>query len=147
MAKNLLKMKMRMMMMMIFPHLLMFLNLLSQFGLRFDDIRWQNHINSLKPLGLNILLNSCCKSPVRCLRFADHTGLLSLSYNSVPLPFLEDAYVFLSPINSTFRVPSHSHSFLSISKEKPIPNMICLITKEEHSGSLQLLTQDQQTLF
>ena len=36
--------------------------------------------------GLNILLNSCCKSPVKCLRFADHTGLLSLSYNSVPLP-------------------------------------------------------------
>ncbi|XP_078346969.1 transmembrane protein 94-like isoform X3 [Oculina patagonica] len=137
----------------------------SQFGLRFDDIRWQNHINSLKPLGLNILLNSCCKSPLRYLRFADHTGLLSLSYNSVPLPsyrrclcllgkeigFMERAlqlfskqkYIFAvqSPINSTFRVPIHSHSFLSISKEKPIPNMIGLITKEEHSGSLQLLTQ------
>lgn len=137
----------------------------SQFGLRFDDVRWQNHLNSLKPLGLNILLNSCCKSPVRCLRFADHTGLLSLSYNSVPLPsyrrclcllgkeigFMERAlqlfnkqkYIFAvqSPINSTFRVPIHSHSFLTISKEKPIPNMICLLAKEEHSGSLQLLTQ------
>ncbi|XP_027057487.1 transmembrane protein 94-like isoform X1 [Pocillopora damicornis] len=137
----------------------------SQFGLRFDDIRWQNHINSLKPLGLNILLNSCCKSPVRCLRFADHTGLLSLSYNSVPLPFFrrclcllgkeigfmeralqlfsKQKYIFAvqSPINSTLRVPIHSHSFLSISKERPIPTMVCLITKENNSGSLQLLTQ------
>lgn len=137
----------------------------SQFGLRFDDIRWQKHINSLKPLGLNILLNSCCKSPVQSLRFADHTGLLSLSYNPSPLPcyrrclcllgkeigFMERAlqlfskqrYIFAvqSPANSTFRYSLHSHSFLSISKEKPIPNMICLVIKEERTGALQLLTQ------
>lgn len=137
----------------------------SQFGIRFDDVRWQNHINSLKPLGLNILLNSCCKSPVQSLRFADHTGLLSLSYNPLALPcyrrclcllgkemgfmeralqlFTKQQYIFAvqSPVNSTFRYSFHSHSFLSISKEKPIPNMVCLVAKEERTGALQLLTQ------
>ena len=36
--------------------------------------------------------------------------------------------------NSTFRFPIHSHSFLSVSKEKPIPNMICLVAKEKRTG-------------
>ena len=30
----------------------------SQFGIRFDDVRWQNHINSLKPLVRTLILFS-----------------------------------------------------------------------------------------
>ena len=32
---------------------------LTAFGLQFDDVSWKRHIPSLKPLGLNILLNTC----------------------------------------------------------------------------------------
>ena len=32
---------------------------LSPFRLQFDDQTWKQHLNSLKPLGLAILLNTC----------------------------------------------------------------------------------------
>lgn len=32
---------------------------LSPFRLHFDDPTWKQHLNSLKPLGLEILLNTC----------------------------------------------------------------------------------------
>ena len=58
---------------------------------------WENYyLSSSSFQGLNILLNSCCKSPVRCLRFADHTGLLSLSYNPVPLPCYRRYFLLLN---------------------------------------------------
>ncbi|XP_072029353.1 LOW QUALITY PROTEIN: transmembrane protein 94-like [Amphiura filiformis] len=42
-------------------------------GLQFDDRNWERHINSLKPMGLNILLNTCHEGTVdRYSHFLDH---------------------------------------------------------------------------
>lgn len=35
---------------------------MSPFRLQFDDHTWKQHLNSLKPLGLAILLNTCNKA-------------------------------------------------------------------------------------
>lgn len=40
----------------------------SPFRLQFDDPSWKQHLNSLKPLGLAILLNTCnMDTQVDCL--------------------------------------------------------------------------------
>lgn len=45
----------------------------------FDDSGWQNHLPSLKPLGLNILLNLCNVTVTQQLcRFSDHLSNLAL---------------------------------------------------------------------
>jgi len=42
----------------------------SPFKLHFDDVSWKQHLSSLKPLGLAILLNTCnANSQVRMLDF------------------------------------------------------------------------------
>ncbi|XP_074647794.1 transmembrane protein 94-like isoform X2 [Tubulanus polymorphus] len=43
------------------------------YGLLFDDPNWKNHIDSLKPLGLNILLNTCnTELADEYTKFSDH---------------------------------------------------------------------------
>ena len=45
----------------------------ENFFVHFDDERWQQHLPSLKPLGLNILLNTCNESVEDSYtKFADH---------------------------------------------------------------------------
>uniref|UniRef100_A0A672LSQ8 Transmembrane protein 94 n=1 Tax=Sinocyclocheilus grahami TaxID=75366 RepID=A0A672LSQ8_SINGR len=48
-------------------------------SIQFDDSGWQNHLPSLKPLGLNILLNLCNTTITQQLcRFSDHLSNLAL---------------------------------------------------------------------
>ena len=48
-------------------------------SIQFDDLAWQCHLPSLKPLGLNILLNLCNASVTRQLCcFSDHLSNLAL---------------------------------------------------------------------
>lgn len=48
-------------------------------SIQFDDSGWQNHLSSLKPLGLNILLNLCNATITQQLcRFSDHLSNLAL---------------------------------------------------------------------
>lgn len=48
-------------------------------SIQFDDSGWQGHLPSLKPLGLNILLNLCNASVTQQLcRFSDHLSNLAL---------------------------------------------------------------------
>ncbi|XP_051969183.1 transmembrane protein 94-like isoform X2 [Xyrauchen texanus] len=48
-------------------------------SIQFDDLGWQNHLSSLKPLGLNILLNLCNSTVTQQLcRFSDHLSNLVL---------------------------------------------------------------------
>ena len=62
-------------------------------------------------------------------------GLGNLEEEMIILVDLCGCWVVSSSFqNSTFRFPIHSHSFLSVSKEKPIPNMICLVAKEKRTG-------------
>lgn len=48
-------------------------------SIQFDDLSWQCHLPSLKPLGLNIMLNLCNASATQQLcRFSDHLSNLAL---------------------------------------------------------------------
>lgn len=48
-------------------------------SIQFDDLSWQCHLPSLKPLGLNIMLNLCNASITQQLcRFSDHLSNLAL---------------------------------------------------------------------
>ncbi|KAM6050760.1 transmembrane protein 94 isoform 5-T5 [Chlamydotis macqueenii] len=54
--------------------------------IQFDDSNWQMHLNSLKPLGLNVLLNLCNASVTEHLcRFSDHLCNIALqeTHNAV----------------------------------------------------------------
>lgn len=54
--------------------------------IQFDDSNWQMHLNSLKPLGLNVLLNLCNASVTeRLCRFSDHLCNIALqeTHNAV----------------------------------------------------------------
>lgn len=59
----------------------------SPFKLEFDDHEWKNHLNSLKPLGLGILLNTCCaKTQFSYSKFCGHITASSLiDKNLVPV--------------------------------------------------------------
>lgn len=47
--------------------------------IQFDDSNWQLHLTSLKPLGLNVLLNLCSASVTeRLCRFSDHLCNIAL---------------------------------------------------------------------
>lgn len=55
-------------------------------SIQFDDLSWQCHLPSLKPLGLNIMLNLCNVGVTQQLcRFADHLSNMALqeSHGSV----------------------------------------------------------------
>ncbi|CRL04759.1 CLUMA_CG017819, isoform A [Clunio marinus] len=58
----------------------------SPFKLEFDDHEWKNYINSLKPLGLAILVNTCCeKTQFSYSKFCGHITASSLiDKNLVP---------------------------------------------------------------
>lgn len=48
-------------------------------SIQFDDSGWQGHLSSLKPLGLNIMLNLCNAQVTQQLcRFSDHLSNLAL---------------------------------------------------------------------
>lgn len=48
-------------------------------SIQFDDSGWQGHLSSLKPLGLNIMLNLCNARVTQLLcRFSDHLSNLAL---------------------------------------------------------------------
>ncbi|XP_053938904.1 transmembrane protein 94 isoform X2 [Cuculus canorus] len=54
--------------------------------IQFDDSNWHMHLNSLKPLGLNVLLNLCNASVTeRLCRFSDHLCNIALqeTHNAV----------------------------------------------------------------
>lgn len=47
--------------------------------IQFDDTNWQLHLASLKPLGLNVLLNLCSATVTeRLCRFSDHLCNIAL---------------------------------------------------------------------
>ena len=59
----------------------------SPFKLEFDDHEWKNHLSSLKPLGLAILVNTCCeKTQFSYSKFCGHITATSLiDKNLVPV--------------------------------------------------------------
>ena len=50
----------------------------AESGLRFIDVDWEDLLPSLKPMGLNIMLNTNCQQPMLAMALADHVRYLSL---------------------------------------------------------------------
>ncbi|CAB3988135.1 Hypothetical predicted protein [Paramuricea clavata] len=142
----------------------------SEFGVVFDDIRWQRHLSSLKPLGLNVLLNAPCSSPVNAVKLTDHLGHMSLLLNDAPVPivrrclcllgrqigFIDSALedfkrkhnIFAFKASHQLNDPAiQSHSFLSICKETPVPFLTSLVVEHVTSGAHQLLSQGSADLL
>ncbi|XP_028413200.1 transmembrane protein 94-like isoform X2 [Dendronephthya gigantea] len=142
----------------------------SEFGVIFDDIRWRKHLSSLKPLGLNILLNAPCSSPVNAVKLTDHLGHLSLLVNDTPVRIVRRCLCllgrqigFIDSALENFRrkhnifafkasqqlndsaVPSNS--FLSVCKETPVPFLTSLVVEHVTSGHHQLLSQGSADLL
>lgn len=58
----------------------------SAWRLQFDDVSWSNHISSLKPLGLAVLLNTCNPSThAHYAQFCAHVSCQAL-YSEVLVP-------------------------------------------------------------
>lgn len=138
----------------------------SSFAVRFDDPSWEQHLSSLKPLGLTILANTCNMETAQWYtQFTDHVacaGLLNEETVAVvnrrclcPLAreigFTEKAMdIFcLEKTLGTYRQVStemttkerlqRAKSF--IQHKIPMPNMVSVIMREKISGSCQLLSQ------
>uniref|UniRef100_A0A336MG02 CSON001119 protein n=1 Tax=Culicoides sonorensis TaxID=179676 RepID=A0A336MG02_CULSO len=73
----------------------------SPFKLEFDDHEWKAHINSLKPLGLAILVNTCC--PLTQKHYASFCGHISAQFDKNLVP-VTNRYSFVES-----RIISFSH--------------------------------------
>ncbi|XP_017785001.1 PREDICTED: transmembrane protein 94 isoform X2 [Nicrophorus vespilloides] len=138
------------------------------FKLHFDDMKWHNHLNSLKPLGLSILLNTCnldtqdhytqfcahitCEAmynenlvPVtnrRCLcELAKEIGFLEQAQKIFSLEQQLSTFRHLQP-EMVRRDNKYARSLSMSTKLKfPFPHMFAVVVKELSSGSMQLLSQ------
>ncbi|XP_065164487.1 transmembrane protein 94 isoform X2 [Atheta coriaria] len=138
------------------------------FKLHFDDMKWHKHLNSLKPLGLAILLNTCNKdTQTTYMQFCSHITCEAMyNENLVPVTnrrclcelareigFVEQAQKIFSLEQqlSTFRHlqpemvrrdNKYARSLSMSTKLKfPFPHMFAVVVKELSSGSIQLLSQ------
>ncbi|XP_047127529.1 transmembrane protein 94 isoform X2 [Hydra vulgaris] len=131
-------------------------------GFRFDELEWQKSISSLKPLGLNMLLNSPCLYPLKTIRENDFINQLLLASNNSLMSGLNGCLCGLSreigfkdlalhnyqhkqkiftysPMDSTeATVPSSF--YLSIVREKRLPHMISSLINQTNSNITQMLS-------
>ncbi|KAG5667696.1 hypothetical protein PVAND_015667 [Polypedilum vanderplanki] len=140
----------------------------SPFKLEFDDHEWKNHLNSLKPLGLAILVNTCCeKTQFSYSKFCSHIAAASIvDKNLVPvtnrrcLCELARQIGFTAQAKSIFNFEGQISSFRHLQPEVirrdtrfakslhlaskikiPFPHSLSVVIKQIHGGSLQLLSQ------
>ncbi|XP_066292609.1 transmembrane protein 94-like [Branchiostoma lanceolatum] len=136
----------------------------SSSGLRFDDTRWERHLNSLKPLGLNIMLNICNPLAVeRSAGFMDHLNCVSkdmggraiLRYRRC-LCQLVQQIGFSDKVLELFKLKTQVAAYRGLGaglgqdqlarrssflrNKLPLPNMVSVVTKDYTTGMLQLLT-------
>ncbi|XP_077183955.1 transmembrane protein 94 isoform X3 [Paroedura picta] len=135
--------------------------------IQFDDANWQTHLTSLKPLGLNVLLNLCNASVTeRLCRFSDHLCNIALqeTHNAV-LPvhvpwglcelarligftpgakelFKQENYLALYRLPSDEMVKEMMLGKLSfITKRRPpLSHMISLFVKDTTTSTEQMLS-------
>ncbi|XP_044309887.1 transmembrane protein 94 isoform X1 [Varanus komodoensis] len=135
--------------------------------IQFDDSNWQLHLTSLKPLGLNVLLNLCNASVTeRLCRFSDHLCNIALqeTHNAV-LPvhvpwglcelarligftpgakelFKQENYLALYRLPSDEVVKEVMLGKLSLvtKRRPPLSHMICLFVKDTTTSTEQMLS-------
>ncbi|XP_034413781.1 transmembrane protein 94 isoform X2 [Cyclopterus lumpus] len=143
-------------------------------SIQFDDLSWQCHLPSLKPLGLNIMLNLCNASVTQQLcRFSDHLSNLALqeSHGTV-LPvcvpwglcelsrligFTPGARELFKQENhlALYQLPSgektkeltsrHLHYFTK--RQPPISHLISLFVQDSSSNNVQMLSHGSADLI
>ncbi|KAK2583635.1 hypothetical protein KPH14_009573 [Odynerus spinipes] len=138
------------------------------FRLQFDDHSWRQHLNSLKPLGLAILLNTCnMETQEHYTQFCCHVTREAL-YNENLVPVtnrrclceLAKQIGFRDQAQKIFQLERQLSTFRHVQADKvkrdikfarslsiatklkfPFPHMVAVVVKERGGGSLQLLTQ------
>ncbi|XP_026481591.1 LOW QUALITY PROTEIN: transmembrane protein 94 [Ctenocephalides felis] len=140
----------------------------SPFKLQFDDQSWNQHINSLKPLGLSILLNTCNQmTQEHFYQFCNHITCQALnSEHSVPvinrrcLCELSKQMGFQKSVEQLFTLHQQLSTYrhlqadtlrrdikfarslhISSKLKVPFPHTVAVVMKENNSGALQLLSQ------
>lgn len=143
----------------------------NDYGLRFDDSSWRKYLNSLKPLGLNILLNTCnMETTYKYTEFADHVTCISLKREeAVPvvnrrcfcelahqIGFNENAGSYFKtqqtlgmyrhiPPDSNERKLESSKSF--IKHKMPMPNVFGVVVKDNYTDASHLFSQGMADLL
>jgi len=132
--------------------------------LQFDDVTWEECLTSIKPLGMNILLNSSCDYPMKALRNQDFIGHLYLMNNdhatfsnkgclcnlskhigcapSLPTTFTPKKQILAyRQLDNSADMTSSFNYYLSIVKDKHVPYMLSNVVYDDNQGIYQLLTQ------
>ncbi|KAL6424024.1 hypothetical protein ACFW04_009732 [Cataglyphis niger] len=138
------------------------------FRLQFDDHSWRQHLNSLKPLGLAILLNTCnMDTQEHYMQFCCHVTCEAL-YNENLVPVTNRRCLcelamqigFQDQAQKIFQLEQQLCTFRHVQPEMvrrdikfarslsiatklkfPFPHMVAVVVKERSGGGLQLLTQ------
>lgn len=143
-------------------------------SIQFDDLSWQCHLPSLKPLGLNIMLNLCNASVTQQLcRFSDHLSNLALQESHgtvlpvyVPWGLCELSRLigFTPGARELFRQENHlalyqlpsgekTKEFSSrrlhyfIKRQPPISHLISLFVRDSSSNNVQMLSHGSADLI
>ncbi|XP_022080414.1 transmembrane protein 94-like [Acanthaster planci] len=139
-------------------------------SLQFDETNWERHITSLKPMGLNILLNTCNPDTVeRYSHLFNHVHsiansedttqpawvahrrcmcqlayLIGFTDQATQMYEMEQQLALYQPvhIDSEESHGRHAHKTRSfIKKRTPIPHIMSVLTNDSRGGNSQLLTE------
>ncbi|XP_068160999.1 endoplasmic reticulum magnesium-transporting P-type ATPase isoform X3 [Antennarius striatus] len=143
-------------------------------SIQFDDLSWQCHLPSLKPLGLNIMLNLCNAGVTQQLcRFSDHLSNLALQESHgtvlpvyVPWGLCELSRLigFTPGARELFKQENHLALYQLPSGEKtkefasrrlqcftkrqpPISHLISLFVRDSSSNNVQMLSHGSADLI
>ncbi|KAG9350349.1 hypothetical protein JZ751_026703 [Albula glossodonta] len=143
-------------------------------SIQFDDSGWQGHLPSLKPLGLNILLNLCNAGVTQQLcRFSDHLSNLALQESHgavlpVHVPWglceLSRLIGFTPGARELFKQENHLALYQLPSSEKtkesasrrlphftkrqpPISHLISLFVRDSTTNNVQMLSHGSADLI
>uniref|UniRef100_A0A8C1FZG7 Transmembrane protein 94 n=1 Tax=Cyprinus carpio TaxID=7962 RepID=A0A8C1FZG7_CYPCA len=143
-------------------------------SIQFDDSGWQNHLPSLKPLGLNILLNLCNATVTQQLcRFSDHLSNMALQEcHGAVLPvhvpwglcelsrligftpgarelFKHENHLALYQLpsgeNAKESAPRRVHHFTK--RQPPISHLISLFVRDSTTNNVQMLSHGSADLI
>ncbi|KAF2069378.1 hypothetical protein CYY_009303 [Polysphondylium violaceum] len=148
----------------------------TQYSITFSDNQWRDHINSLKPLGLDCILNRTCRINSDLSRPSSSTIPASTSFSqdqasklqlirdredtsdsnsqclcllAKEIGFSDDVpnqYVRLKEIHTLTQHHSCKQHHPSDPTVEPTPYMISLVSKDINSETLQLLTKGSTEL-
>ncbi|XP_059893653.1 transmembrane protein 94 isoform X3 [Gadus macrocephalus] len=144
-------------------------------SIQFDDLSWQGHLSSLKPLGLNILLNLCNGAVTQQLcRFSDHLSDRALretrgAVKPVHVPWglceLSRLIGFTPGARELFKQENHLAMYQMPSAEKmcdsaprrptnhftkrqpPISHIMSLFVRDSSSNNVQMLSHGSADLI